>query len=177
MKNKYSYELKVKVVEDYLQGELGYRKLAKKYGLKTEKLVPYWVNQYTKYGKESLQSRQKPQYYSLNFKLEVLKYKQKTGAPNTEVAQAFGLPNPSVISNWKKRYLKEGIYGLDKRLERERDMPHQGSKDDSKSTKRQETPEEKRLRKENEYLRTEIAYIKKLQELGYSYQPEDDKQK
>ncbi|NKZ29453.1 transposase, partial [Facklamia miroungae] len=33
MSKKYAYELKIKVVEEYIEGKLGYKALTKKYGI------------------------------------------------------------------------------------------------------------------------------------------------
>lgn len=46
MPKKYRYEFKVRVVEEYFEGKLGYRSLAHKYKISTESLVKQWVNNY-----------------------------------------------------------------------------------------------------------------------------------
>ncbi len=40
---KYSENLKLKVVREYQEGTLGYRPLAKKYGIKSKSQVESWV--------------------------------------------------------------------------------------------------------------------------------------
>lgn len=49
MFNKYSYEVKVAAVEDYLSGRIGWlRPTAKKYGLKSNKQLRDWIKLYQK---------------------------------------------------------------------------------------------------------------------------------
>lgn len=80
--SKYSYQFKLKIVLEYLNGTLGYNKLAKKYGLSDSILVRRWVNQYKTYGIEGLQTKERINILYL-FKLDVLKFKQDTGASYT----------------------------------------------------------------------------------------------
>lgn len=49
---KYSVELKIKAVTDYLDGNGGYKYIAKKYGLKNHRQVYDWVKIYKGKGKE-----------------------------------------------------------------------------------------------------------------------------
>ena len=48
--NSYSDELKLQVVQSYLNGEGGYLKLALKYGLKSKSQVENWVKWYKENG-------------------------------------------------------------------------------------------------------------------------------
>ncbi|WP_168162132.1 helix-turn-helix domain-containing protein, partial [Nosocomiicoccus sp. HMSC067E10] len=50
---KHSFEFKVKVVNEYLNGEGGYRFLGKKYNI-NKSLVEKWVGQYKTYGHQGL---------------------------------------------------------------------------------------------------------------------------
>ena len=43
MSKKYSFELKMRVVEEYFEGKLGYKALAEKYSISTKSLVIRWV--------------------------------------------------------------------------------------------------------------------------------------
>ena len=47
---KYSYELKKQVVQDYLEGLGGYKKLAKKYNLASKEISLNLLNVYEHYG-------------------------------------------------------------------------------------------------------------------------------
>ncbi|MDL4906909.1 helix-turn-helix domain-containing protein, partial [Enterococcus gallinarum] len=51
---KYPFELKLKIVKEYLSDVGGYRYLANKYGISSKSQVSNWVNVYREYGEEGL---------------------------------------------------------------------------------------------------------------------------
>lgn len=51
---KYNFELKIKIIKKYLDGEGGYNYLAKKYGVKNKKQIENWVRSYEEFGEEGL---------------------------------------------------------------------------------------------------------------------------
>ncbi|WP_235605568.1 helix-turn-helix domain-containing protein [Saccharococcus caldoxylosilyticus] len=53
----YSFEFKLRAVMMYLNGQLGYRKVAKRMGIKDPKRVRIWVKNYQQYGEEGLKER------------------------------------------------------------------------------------------------------------------------
>src|SRR5690625_2122397 len=170
MSKKYSYEFKLKIVQEYLNGTLGYTLLSKKYNIPSKSQLQKWVNQYKKYGKEGLKTKRWNKKYPLNFKVDVLRFKQDTGASYKDIANAFGIAEPSVIANWKRKYSQEGTAGLNKPQGRPPKMP-KPNKDKKKSIKKNKkndsvTDELELLKKENEYLRIELEYLKKLKALG-----------
>lgn len=169
---KYSSNFKLKVVQEYLKGSLGFKLLAKKYRIKSSSMVKNWVNQYQTYGKEGLQTKRNQKKYSLNFKLDVLKFKQDTGASYKETANAFGIQEPSIIANWKRQYLLKGAAGLNQSRGRPPKMSRSNSNqsnqemDKKQLTDEQVKQENKSLREENEILRIELEYLKKLRARG-----------
>lgn len=54
--SKYSFELKKKIVKEYLNGEGGYVYLSKKYGIPSIANIQKWVNNYKKFGEQVLLS-------------------------------------------------------------------------------------------------------------------------
>lgn len=63
--SKYSFDLKLEVVKDYLSGETGgYRTIAKKYGVINDSQVKDWVKNYEKYGDEGLKRKSTKTFYS-----------------------------------------------------------------------------------------------------------------
>ncbi|CCQ92981.1 hypothetical protein CULT_1170001 [[Clostridium] ultunense Esp] len=75
--SKYSFEFKLKVVKEYMKGETGgYKSVAKKYDVINHGLIRYWVNDYKKYGEEGLKIKSTKTFYSGEFKLRVLQYRQ-----------------------------------------------------------------------------------------------------
>lgn len=100
--SKYSYKFKLNIVQEYLTGTLGYKLLAQKYRMTDTKIIRTWVNQYNEYGKEGLQRKKNNKKYPLSFKLNVLRFKQDTGASYKDTANVFGISEPSIIANWKR---------------------------------------------------------------------------
>ncbi|WP_154669962.1 transposase, partial [Bacillus niameyensis] len=56
---KYTDDFKVMVVREYLEGKIGYKRLAEKHGVKSKKQVINWVNAYKKFGMEGLFRKKK----------------------------------------------------------------------------------------------------------------------
>ncbi|MGX7075904.1 hypothetical protein [Globicatella sp. HMSC072A10] len=54
MSKKQSYEVNLRIVEDYFKGTLSNIALANKYGISTRSLVERWGNNYKIYWKNSL---------------------------------------------------------------------------------------------------------------------------
>lgn len=69
---KYSFEFKLKVVNDYLSGIGGYQFLSTKYGLPNIEMVHKWVNAYKEYGTEGLRRKRQNNVYDSDFKLNAV---------------------------------------------------------------------------------------------------------
>lgn len=54
--SKYSYEPKLKIVQEYLNGPLGSHLLTKKYNIPSDTPIKNWINQYKKYEKDALKN-------------------------------------------------------------------------------------------------------------------------
>ena len=160
---KYSKEFKLKVVRDYLNGPLGYKLLARKYGMKSIAPIIRWAAVYNKYGADGLEVKKTKAFYPVQFKLDVLSFMKRTGASENETALQFGLTNPPIIAAWKKKFLDGGAEALDQ----PRGRPPMSDKAKNTKKKKQETQNkeltrEQKLERENELLRLELAYLKKL---------------
>ncbi|WP_252502293.1 helix-turn-helix domain-containing protein [Sporosarcina sp. Marseille-Q4943] len=160
---KYSDEFKVMIVQEYLGGRLGYGTLAKKYGIKSSEQIRRWVLVYKKYGAEGLLRKKSHEVYSVQFKLDVLSFMKRTGASQPETALHFGLTNPSMIGDWKKKFLEGGAEALDNPKGRPvMSDKAKNVKKDQKPTQQDEMTREQKLERENELLRLEVEYLKKL---------------
>jgi len=160
---KYSDEFKLKVVKEYLDGSLGLKLLVRKYDIKSHTQLSNWVNVYQKYGAIGLSRKKKHEIYSVQFKLDVLSFMKRTGASRAETALHFGLTNPPMISSWKKKFLEGGVEALDN--SKGRPAMSDKAKNVKKSkqpTQQDEMTREQKLERENELLRLEVAYLKKL---------------
>src|SRR5690625_7943048 len=104
MSKKYSYNFKLKVVQEYLNGPLGYTLLSKKYNISYKSEIQKWVNQYKMNGKEGLQIKKTKKKYPLNFKLNVLRFKKDNDASYKEKDNTFGISENYIICNCYSKY-------------------------------------------------------------------------
>ena len=56
---KYKTEFKIKVVKEYLEGNIGYKGLAKKYSIPDHSTVRTWIIAYESQGYEGLKSKKR----------------------------------------------------------------------------------------------------------------------
>ena len=54
---KYDYDFKLKVVTAYLNGEGGYKSIARQYGIPNTSQIQRWVSVYKSLGKDALRSK------------------------------------------------------------------------------------------------------------------------
>ncbi|MFD1457499.1 helix-turn-helix domain-containing protein [Scopulibacillus daqui] len=161
---KYSDEFKLMIVKEYLGGPLGYSLLSRKYGIPDGSIIKKWVNAYKAFGKEGLSKKRSKKrskkVYTVQFKLNVLNFMKQTGASYQETAIEFQMNEPSVIAKWNITFIKEGIEGL---KEKTKGRPSMSGKRKPKQSKQEKViSREKQLEHENELLRLENAYLKKL---------------
>lgn len=108
---KYSYELKKKIVEEYLSGKTSYRALKSKYHVENSQILK-WVNNYKHFGDEGLMRSRNKREYCVEFKLEAITRYETSECSYQQLALELGLTNPSMIVNWRKQYRERGIEGL-----------------------------------------------------------------
>lgn len=140
---KLDYELKLKVVTEYLHGKSSVT-LEKEFGI-SRFSVFNWVQLFRKDGTDGLKVRTASHEYDADFKLEVLQWKQKNHSTYSQAASYFDISNPGTIANWQRKYDDLGYEGLFRKniqqviLDRKRldELEH----------------ENKLLRLENSYLR------------------------
>ena len=159
---KYDLAFKRAVVRAYLAGEGGYRALAKKFGISAKSMVERWVKSYKEFGESSLERKVSYKTYPVQFKLDALHYKLRTGESYQNVALKFGIHEPSIIANWMRVWQSEGMVGLSKAKGR----PAMSKKQNKQGKKDKKLTKEQGLERENELLRAENAYLKKLRASG-----------
>ncbi|MGE7837625.1 helix-turn-helix domain-containing protein [Viridibacillus arvi] len=156
---KYSQSFKLKIVQEYLKGNLGYLLLAQKYGIPSSTPIKHWVRAYKAFGEEGLQRKTKHEEYPVQFKLDVLNFMKHTGASYQDTAIRFNMNHPSLIATWNSKCLKEGVEGL----KHAKGRPSMSKKTKVTVTKAEKImSREEQLERENERLRLEVAYLKKL---------------
>lgn len=162
---KYSFDFKLKVVMDYLDGEGSMRYLSKKHGVTNESQVRKWLDSYNQLGTDGLRKKMSNKKYSGEFKLSVLQYRQINKKSYRETAKYFNISNSSMIANWQRAYSEKGFQGLERSIGRPSIVSDNEKKKKPVKISESEKEELIRLRQENEFLRASLEYEKKLQAL------------
>lgn len=153
---KYSFETKINAVEHYLKGIDSFKTTAEKFKVNLSRLKE-WVALFREQGVDGLCS----QYtnYDIGFKMDVINYMNDTGASTVQAAAKFNIPSSRTVRGWKNIMETQGIDALQPKVkgrpfmkrEPKKNQPAEGSTE--------------ALQAENERLRMENAYLKKLQAL------------
>lgn len=159
---KYDEQLKLKLVRQYLDGVSGTRLLAAHYGV-SRSVLRRWVAAYEQHGRDGL--RKKCSHYDAQFKMSVLAHMWKKELSHQQVAAVFDIRNPGCLAKWERQYYDGGMDAL---APRPRGRPRAMNHPDHEKPTEPSAPDERtreQLLKENEYLRAEVAYLKKLDAL------------
>ena len=155
--SKYSTEFKLQVVKYYEENHCGYDTTAKYFNVGYA-CVQRWVNKYKVHGVKGLIRNQ--QQYDGNFKKNVVEYMHSNHLSLQETAIHFNLAGDWIVSKWERIYYEEGPNGLYiSKRGRKKNMSSKPNK------KKLSKDIEEDLIAENQRLRMENAYLKKLQAL------------
>lgn len=155
---KYTNEIKLKAIKQYLDGHLGFHRLAAQTGIPAP-VLRRWVAAYRLHGEESFSRRQ--EHYSSELKLQVLQHMWDNALSVNQTAAVFNIPNPQSIRNWAKRYDEGGSEALARIKIVEPAMSAPTSKPEKPA---QELTREELL-KRVEWLEMEVVVLKKLEAL------------
>lgn len=155
--SKYTKELKLKLVKEYMKGNISVEVLANKYNISKTPLYR-WIKKYQEHGIEGLEKNKIR--YDGNFKISVVEYMHNNHLSLSETSAKFNISGEWIVAKWERIYYEEGPQALfrDNRG-RKRKM---SSKEDKKKLSKDV---EEDLIAENQRLRMEVAYLKKLHAL------------
>lgn len=155
--SKYSLEFKQKLVKYCLDGH-STEGTARKFGMPSATPLKEWIKKYQEHGVEGLTRRQTISY-SGEFKQSVIEYMHNNYLSATETAIHFRIQTP-VVLKWERIYYEEGPQGL--YIERRGKSKNMNSKPKKKNLNKEV---EEDLIAENQRLRMENEYLKKLNAL------------
>jgi transposase len=113
-------------------------------------------------GGTTLVAKPTKRVFSFEFKLTAVQ-RYLSGETRADLAKEFQLSSPLLIDTWTRQYRAAGEEGL-------RPKPKGRPKNDSGAVRQPES-ELERLRRENERLRAEVAFLGKVQALGDGERP------
>ncbi len=160
--SKHSIELKQDVIDHYMSGKDGFQKTAKHFGV-ARSSVRKWVASYQVHGAESLIKRRTS--YTAEFKIFVVQHMQKQGLSLLATAIHFNIPSLSSILQWQRLYNAGNLTVLARNRQPKMNTPTSAPTTSSDTAKPADTRTREELLDEVEYLRAEVAYLKKLDAL------------
>lgn len=161
--NSYSKELKFAAVQDYLSGEFSLREVVRKYRLSSRSVLRNWVKKYTSHselkdsGKGMSQTMTKGRKTTVEERVEIVKTCIANEKNYQETALRYEVSYQQVYQ-WVKKYEEMGESGLLDRRGHTKPVEELTAEDELRL-------KIQRMERENERLRAENLFLKKLEEI------------
>ena len=168
--SKYSEEFKLEVINYYLNNHYSFEYVAKQFEIPAWTTVRKWVRKYKEHGYEGLIKNQKTSY-SGEFKQNVVEYMHINHLSATETAIHFRIMT-KVVLKWERIYYEEGPQGL--YIERRGKTKNMCFKTEKRKLDKEV---EEDLIAENQRLKMENEYLKKLNALVQERVKRENKKK
>ena len=157
--SKYSNDFKLKVVKYCLEENHSQSEAERFFNIPKNSRIKIWIQKYREHGVEGLTKHQKSSY-SGDFKQSVVEYMHNNHLSATEATVYFNLGDVNVVLKWERIYYEEGPQALYKeRRGRNKNMSSKPKKKLSKEIEEDLIAENQRLRMENEYLKKLNALV------------------
>ena len=168
---KYSWEFKLECVEKYLKGIWADKPDCTKSSDKSfhDKILG-WARTYKLYGADGLKHKPFNRDWTVKERFEIVS-QVLAGKSNKSVAIEAGIDSGQLYQ-WVRRYKQFGYDGLELRKGRKPKDPDMSKRPKPKELDKSDYEKLKLLERENEYLRAENAYLKKLRALIVQKQAE-----
>ena len=160
---KYSKELKLAAVQDYLSSDYSYNEVTRKYEISSTSLLRKWIKKYNSHRELNDTSRgrtttmTKGRNTTLNERKEIVFYCLENEKDYQKAAETFKVSYQQVYQ-WVKKYDNGGEEALiDKRGRKKEEV--------ELSAEQKMKLEMQKIERENERLRAENAFLKKLEEI------------
>ncbi|HEY8909460.1 MAG TPA: helix-turn-helix domain-containing protein [Desulfosporosinus sp.] len=160
---KYSKELKEQAVSDFLSGRYSFRELVRKYEISNTEVLRGWINRHNGHREQTAttkgmsRSMTKGRSTSWKERIEIVLYCIAHSSDYQNAAETYRISYQQVYQ-WVKKYESGGEDALRDRRGRKKDEEELTPEDRIKLAI-------KKLETENERLRAENAFLKKLEEL------------
>ena len=102
-KPKYPASLKIKILQEYLDGKGTYREIASRYGT-NDRTLRTWMGKYEKYGEAAFWRKEKNSSYSSDFKIKCVEAVLSEGKSIKAVTIEHDISSDSVLRSWIKSY-------------------------------------------------------------------------
>lgn len=159
---KHSPEFKKQAVLHFLTSGDGPGKTSKLFGVNAG-LLCRWAELWKATGDSAFSKAAKKQNFTPEFKESVILHMWQNNASARKTAPYFGIRDPGNLSQWEKLYLEGGIMALHRK--KTPGCPMSAKKKTPGNQVTAPHPVFRSQEEELEYLRAEVAYLKKLQEL------------
>ncbi|HLO12705.1 MAG TPA: helix-turn-helix domain-containing protein [Pseudoneobacillus sp.] len=160
---KYTKELKIPAVIDYLSGKYSLLEVVKKYEISSHSVLQKWINKYNSHreledtSKGRTSSMTKGKKTTLDERIQVVRYCLENGKDYQKTADIYEVSYQQVYQ-WVKKFEVGGDEAL-------KDKRGRNKEEDELTPDEKIQLEMKRLARENERLRAENLFLKKLEEI------------
>lgn len=151
----YSTDFKLKFIKDLKASTMGKAAIIKKYGI-YEQTATKWEKLYDLYGEAGLTRKSENSTYPGTFKQAIVEDMRNNGLSQQEISLKYNVGRKQ-IQDWERIYLEDGPKGLY--------VDRRGRKGRGRPPKKLDKKVEEDLIAENQRLRMENAYLKKLNAL------------